>query len=370
MKRFLKKEPVLAAAAALAVISMFFVPPSVRYVSYMDFSVLGILFCLMLNVAGFRELGAFDFISSFLIVKSQSVRLLTILLVNCVFLTSMFVTNDVALIAFVPVTIGIFGLSGRDRLIFVIVMETMAANVGSMLTPIGNPQNLFLYSYYNMHILSFLKTVVPVGAAGYIIIMCAVLASKSSGIEVRLKQKIGLRDKKAMLIYYSCLFVLCVLSVLRLADYRICVPAALLSVAAVNRKLFRKVDYGLLITFVAFFVFAGNIERIGAVKDALSHFITGRAFVVSLIGSQAVSNVPAAMMISPFTKDAAGVLLGVDVGGLGTPVASLASLISLRLYTGSGGAPGRYMLAFAAYNAAALALLAAAAWMYLRLTGL
>ena len=154
---FIKKEKVLVIAAVLALISMVFIAPDAQYLSYIDFPVLGILFCLMAVVAGFKEIGVFDFISTSLIVKSKSIKLLVIFLVNCVFVSSMFITNDVALIAFVPITIGIFNLLKSNRLIFVVVMETIAANMGSMLTPIGNPQNLFLYSFYHMDILDFLK---------------------------------------------------------------------------------------------------------------------------------------------------------------------------------------------------------------------
>ena len=359
--KFIKKDIVLAIAAVLALISMFFIPPSLKYLSYINFSVLGILFCLMAVVAGFMEIGVFNFISAKLLAKSKNLKTLTIILINCVFFSSMFFTNDVALIAFVPITIGIFNILGNERLIFIIVMETVAANMGSMITPIGNPQNLYIYSFYNMNIADFLKVVVPVGIIGYVIITCIILFSKNGSIEILYERQPAAGDIKPLfLAYYSSLFILCILTVLHVLDYRICVIAVLASIVIVNRKLLKKVDYNLLLTFVAFFIFTGNIEQINIIKTAINHFITGRTFILSVLTSQIISNVPAAMMISRFTNDANNLLLGVDVGGIGTLVASLASLISFKLYSKSSGAkPAKYLLTFTVYNAVILVLLSA-----------
>ena len=359
---FIKKETVLFIAAVLAVVSMIFVAPDAQYISYIDFSVIGILFCLMTVVAGLMEIGVFSFISGKLLNKSQNVKFLTVILVNCVFFSSMFFTNDVALIAFVPMTIGIFGILGSEKLIFIIVMETAAANIGSMMTPIGNPQNLYIYSFYGMNIADFLKIAAPAGIIGYVIIMGIMLFSKNRSIEIVFKQGSPALDKNILfLLYYTGLFILCILTVLHVLDYRICVAAVLFSIVILNRKLLKKVDYGLLLTFVAFFIFAGNIERIGVVKTGISMFITGRTYVLSVLSCQIISNVPAAMMISRFTHDVKNLLLGVDIGGLGTPVASLASLISFKLYSKSKDAmPGKYLKVFTVYNISVLAALSAA----------
>jgi len=278
-------------------------------------------------------------------------------LVNCVFFTSMLLTNDVALIAFVPITISIFHFAGREKLIGTVVLETLAANIGSSLTPIGNPQNLYLYSFYHINILDFFKTVLPPVIIGYAAITLALLFSKKRGLELSVGQKPEKVNKKAMILYFG-IFALCILTVLHIVDYRICVSAALISNLIFDRELLKKVDYCLLLTFVFFFIFTGNIERLPIVESALGVFVSGKAFAASVISSQIISNVPAAMMISRFTADANSVLLGVNVGGLGTPIASLASLISFKLYAKSENAsPAKYMGVFLLYNAAFLLLL-------------
>jgi len=359
----IKKEAVLFIAALFALFSMFLVPLGVQYFSYIDYPVLGILFCLMLVVAGLRKLGVFDFLSLKLLTRAKSVKHLYILLINCVFVFSMFVTNDVALIVFVPLTIGIFDFIGHKKLIFTIVMETLAANLGSMLTPIGNPQNLYIYSFYNLDIPAFFGYVLPVGLVSYVVIMAILLLSRNEnrGVKFENKFKMGtikLDNVKKLLLYYAGLFILCIVTVLRVLDYRICVLVVLAATLIVDRELLKKVDYGLLLTFTCFFIFVGNLGRIDAVKDTLSLFLEGRVFIVSILSSQIISNVPAAMMISDFTRDVRNLLLGVNIGGLGTPVASLASLISFRFYSRSkNSASGKFLAVFSVYNIAILLLL-------------
>ena len=355
---FIKKEAVLFIAAVFAFLSIVFVKPDARYFSYIDYSVLGILFCLMVVVAGLKELGVFEYLSQWLLRRTSSVKSLSILLVSSVFVCSMFITNDVALITFVPMTIGVFSRSARKKLIFIVVMETVAANLGSMMTPIGNPQNLYIYSFYRLHILSFLKCVLPAGIVSYFIIIGFILIFQNGSIEFVIRQRVKLGNKKKLLLYYMGLFLLCIAAVFHILDYRICVLIVLAATFMVDKKLLRKVDYSLLLTFVCFFVFAGNLERIGAVKDGLSLFLTDRVFVASVLCSQFISNVPAAMMISRFTEDTRNLLLGVNIGGLGTPVASLASLISFRLYSRSiDAAPGRFLGIFTICNISILVLL-------------
>jgi len=358
---FIKKETVLVVAALFAGASAIAVPPDARYLDYIDYSVIGILFCLILTVAGFVKWGAFGFISAKLITKAKDIKILGIILVNCVFFTSMLLTNDVALIAFVPITISIFSFAGKEKLIKTVVLETVAANIGSSLTPIGNPQNLYLYTFYRIDILAFLKIVLPPAIVGYAAITGVLLFSKKRGLELSVGQEPEAINKKALILYFG-IFALCILTVLHIVDYRICVAAAIISNLVFDRKLLKKVDYCLLLTFVFFFVFTGNIERLPAVESALTYFVSGKAFLTSVLSSQIISNVPAAMMISRFTSDAKSVLLGVNVGGLGTPIASLASLISFKLYAKSDGAsPAKYMGVFLLYNVAFLLLLSAAA---------
>ena len=355
----IKKEAVLCIASIFALVSMIFIPPDVHYFSYIDYSVLVILFCLMIVTAGLRDLGVFNLLSRKLLAGTRSVKFLSIILVNCVFFCSMFMTNDVALITFVPISIGIFSLARHKKLIFIIVMETLAANLGSMLTPIGNPQNLYIYSFYRLTILSFLKDVMPLGILSYVIIMGIILISQNGIIDIKPEQKAEWRKKKPLL-YYTVLFMLCIAAVLRFLDYRICILIVSIATFIVDKKLFKKVDYSLLLTFICFFVFAGNLERMDFVRDTLSRFLEGRVFIVSILSSQVISNVPAAMMISRFTQDVRQLLLGVNIGGLGTPVASLASLISFKIYSRSeSSAPGKFLGIFAMYNISILLLVSA-----------
>ncbi|MCL2493848.1 MAG: SLC13 family permease [Clostridiales bacterium] len=292
----LKKEAILFIAALLALLSMIAVPPDARYGSYIDYSVLGLLFCLMAAVAGLKNSGLFDSLSQRLLVRVHTVKFLTAVLASCVFVCSMFMTNDVALLTFVPITLGIFARVDRKKLIFAIVMETLAANMGSMLTPIGNPQNLFIYSFYRLNILRFFEYVLPIGVISYLVIMGLILVFQNGAMDApRPKIETGIAKK-----------------------------------------------------------------QIDAVRNALSLFLEGRVFIVSVLGSQVISNVPAAMMLSRFTTDARQLLLGVNIGGLGTPIASLASLISFRLYSQSeGAAPGKFFKVFTVYNVALLLVLCA-----------
>jgi len=351
---------ILFISAALACISMFVVPPDIEYFSYIDYSVLGILFCLMTVVTGLRELGIFGYLSQRLLIRTKNVKLLTVLLVNIVFFSSMFITNDVALILFVPITLEIFAHSKSQGLIFIIVMETLAANLGSMLTPIGNPQNLYIYSFYQLDILSFFQYLLPIGAVSYAMLIGLTLFSKNSHIDITLEPEIQLRNLTKQLSYYIIMFLICIATVLHFVDYKICVLLVLIATLIADKKILAKVDYGLLLTFVCFFIFVGNLERIDAIKNALSLFLKGRVFIVSALCSQIISNVPAAMMISRFTTDIQPLLLGINIGGLGTPVASLASLISFKLYSRSkGSAPIKYLGTFTVYNLTLLLLLSA-----------
>ena len=355
MIRWIKKETVLVIAVILSLASMIAVPPSAGYLHYIDYSVIGILFCLMLAVAGFTELGVLRSISVKLTTKANNIKILRMILVNCVFFSSMFFTNDVALIAFVPITVSIFRLIGQETLISTIILETLAANIGSMLTPIGNPQNLYLYSFYHIPISAFLKIVLPIGIVGYILMMGCLLVSKNGRITVAMQYQPDRKNKKILLPYFVCIFLLCIGTVLHVIDYRLCVAAVLVSILILDKKLLKKVDYGLLLTFAAFFIFVGNVQQMPIVRDTLSYFLADKTLGTSIVSSQIISNVPAAMMISHFTTDARGALLGVNIGGIGTPIASLASLISFKLYAKSDGAvPIKYLKLFTVYNAAFL----------------
>lgn len=353
IQKFIKKELVLVLAVLAAAVSMVFVPPSVNYITYIDFSVLGILFCLMVVVAGFLKTGLFDFLSEKLLSRFEDTKKISAILVLLCFFSAMLITNDVALLTFVPLTITILGALPPKQLIAVLVLESVAANLGSMLTPIGNPQNLYLYSFYSMEIGAFMRTVLPLGIFSLFLVFCGVLLLGNSKI-TSLTPKAATLDRRGLLLYLL-LFALCILSVLRLLDYRLCVLITVAVLMVFERGLLLRVDYALLCTFVAFFIFVGNLGSIAPIRAALSVLTTGRELFMGIALSQLISNVPAAIMLSAFTTNAEALLMGVNIGGLGTLIASLASLICYKLYLKSENPkPGLFLLIFTVINVTAL----------------
>lgn len=365
MKRiliFLKKEIVLTISALLAVVSIFFVPPSKAYLDYIDFKTLSILFALMLVVAGFRKSGFFDLCINKLISKVKKTRALEFILVFACFFVSMLITNDVALIAFVPFAILLLNaVNAREHLIRVIVLQTIAANLGSMVTPIGNPQNLFLFTTFNMSIGDFFQTLFPYALATVFLLTLCLLFIKNKPIDsknVESSENSALTFPLFKLIILALLFGIALLSVLRVLDYRIMLGIVVVAVAIIDFRLFAKADYILLLTFVAFFILVGNLKNIPQIHDFLSSVMNGNEFFVSLLSSQVISNVPAAVLLSGFTDNAKALLLGTDIGALGTIIASMASLISLRLYGSDKDAKkGKYFACFTIMNIIFLAFM-------------
>ncbi len=361
---FIKKEAVLCISLCAALISMIFVPPNAGYLGYVDWSVLGLLFCLMTAVQGFSAVGAFGRLSRLLTKSIHNTRALGALLSLMCFLLAMLVTNDVALITAVPLTITLF--KGRERAaIRTIILETAAANLGSMATPMGNPQNLYIYSHYQMPLGEFFTTMLPPAVISLLLLAASVvlIPSESVTCESAPPEKTGASAgmRRYRVIVCCVIAAVCLLTVVRVIDWRICLAAAVVLAAASDPKILARVDYGLLGTFVCFFVFVGNISSMPVVRTAVSEAVGGREMLVGAALSQVISNVPCAVMLSGFTENARQLLLGVNFGGLGTLIASLASLISFKLYIRSEGAKkGRYFVEFTVYNFALLAALFAA----------
>lgn len=349
IKKFLCTQTVLAVSLLCALISMIIIPPSGKYLSYINFSTLILLFCLMAAVAGFNNTGIFVKISSFLTSKCHSARLLTFILMNVCFFSSMLITNDVALITFVPVTTALFssaGINKKNNLIFAVIIETAAANLGSMMTPIGNPQNIFICSNYQLYPSDFIKIMLPYGIISYIILSAMTFLIKNEKIEpIKNISKNPL--PKIKILMYSAVFIICILTVSGFINEYICLALCCFIIAAADFKIFAKVDYALLATFVCFFIFSGNIGNIEKIQVFISSVINGNEIISSALISQIISNVPSAVLLSGFTQNAGKLLVGVNIGGLGTPIASLASLISYKYYTKSENARnGKYMTFF------------------------
>ncbi|MCR4784514.1 MAG: anion permease [bacterium] len=335
---FIHNETVLCLAALIAFISVFFTRPDLgNYLSYIDFRVLEMLFCLMATAAGLQRVGFFKYIAHSLHRYCQSQTVLANLLVMLCLGAAMFITNDVALIVFVPFTLQVLDHMEARHLIFVIVMETVAANLGSMLTPIGNPQNIFLYSFYNLDPGQFLKIVWPWFFIILVLIQIYMRIGKIpadsdlKAAEPQPEADVPTLDKPVLSRYLILLF-LCLLAVAKLISPHLCLGITLAWLLAADREVLKHIDYLLLLTFVCFFIFVGNTSQISWVKEAVGGLIIGHELYAGALLSQLISNVPAAVMLASFTPNGAPLLLGVNLGGLGTLVASLASLISYRLY--------------------------------------
>ena len=358
IREFVKKEIVFSIALGLTLISMLIVPPNANYVECIDFKVLALLFCLMAVVEGFNKIGLFEVISYQVLSRTKNSRTIGILLTMVCFFSAMLVTNDVALITFVPLTFILLGDNDDEKdVIFIVVMETIGANLGSMMTPIGNPQNLYLYSYYDMNIGEFFGIVLPYGILSLILILVVMwMRLKKSQLDIEIS-KAGLKSK-LKLTEYVILFVLCLMVVLNKLEYPICFGIILVMLLITDREILKKVDYILLLTFVCFFVFVENVGSIESVRTFISNMIEGKTILVGVGLSQVISNVPAAAMLAGFTQDAKGLILGVDIGGLGTLVASLASLISYKFYAQKYPKNiGKYIKTFTIYNVIFLAIL-------------
>ena len=356
--QFLKKEPVLMISAVLAAVSMAAVPPSAAYLAYIDVRVLCLLFCLMGVVAAFQECGLFTVLAQKLLAGEKSFRMVSIMLVMLPFFTSMLVTNDVALITFVPFAVLVLELAGRQKeLIRVVVLQTVAANLGSMATPVGNPQNLYLYARYHLGAGEFFGLLLPLVFVSFLLLFVAAAWGGKESIQVSFPEKAVVIGRKRLLAFGG-LFVLCLLSVFHVVHYLVLTAVVIVVLGAISPKLLRQVDYGLLITFVFFFIFSGNLGQMPAVYDVLASMLEKNTLLCSAAVSQLISNVPAAVLLSGLTEDWKGLLAGVDVGGLGTPVASLASLISMKFYMRTENRNmSRYMLYFTVVNVVGLVIL-------------
>lgn len=377
---FVKKETVLCIAGLLAVVSMFIIHPSADCFGYIDYRVLALLFCFMAVVAGFRSVGLFEWLIKKMLCYVKNARQLELVLVLGCFFASMWITNDVALLTFVP----------------------FAANLGSMCTPIGNPQNLYLYSLSGGPVTAFLKLMFPVTAVSLGLLLVTSLCipkreikvqaeraileqraagrkaagraisdrkaadrglsdRKMSGVEVSDKEEMvreNAKDEKVRLCGYLTLFFLCILTVLHVLDYRMLLAIVIGVLFVLDRQLFTKPDYMLLITFVAFFILVGNIKNMDGFSAFLRTHVGGHELAASIFASQIISNVPAAVLLSGFTENINALILGTNIGGLGTLIASMASLISYKQYALTPQSEkGKYMLVFTGWNVVFLVIL-------------
>lgn len=370
---FIKKEAVLCAALLLGAVSMFLVPPDKEYPGYIDFRVLGLLFALMVVMAGLRELGVFDKIAHVMLKRADNSRKLCLVMVFLCFFSAMLITNDVALITFVPFTILLLKMAEMESLaVPLVVYETVAANLGSALTPIGNPHNLYLYTAFEMALPDFLRTMAPItGISAILLLFCVFTIKKEALLTEKpesMNQEEGSAEKRKgskglLSAFYGLTFLLSLLTVLRVLPFWIPFGIALFGAMLLRRRVLLQVDYSLLATFVGFFIFVGNMGRIDAVSSLLARLLDGREVLVAFLTSQVISNVPAAALLSGFTENAKALLVGVNIGGLGTLIASMASLISYKyIVKEMPEKKGKYFWYFTLVNLVFAALLLLAAY--------
>ena len=380
VKELFQKETVCCIAFLLAVISIFFVSPSKNYISYIDFRVLALLFCLMAVVRGFSSIGVFTRLGTMLLTHVHSLRMLSALFIFLCFFFGMLITNDVALITFVPFTILVLSMAEQKKfLIPVIVLETIAANLGSMLTPLGNPQNLYLYTISGLSIGAFVRIMLPYSFVSAILLLIFILflpkdtvstataantanstntvtASNTSNVICEAVK--ARKNSRILFTAYLILFLLCLLTVLHILPYQIMFLLVLTGFLLLDYRVLKDVDYFLLLTFLCFFIFIGNMKQISLVHELISKLLVHHEVLMGIGASQIISNVPAAILLSGFTDDYSALLIGVNLGGLATLIASLASLISFKFYTNSNGNDTRRFLGiFTLYNVIFLGVL-------------
>lgn len=356
---FIKANAVTLIAALAALITSFIIPPDKAYLDYFDFKTLTCLFCVLAVVCALRNVRFFYTMAKAIIRKFKNAKICVLALVYITFIGSMLIANDMALLTFLPLGYFVLHTTGKEKyMAFTFIMQNIAANLGGMLTPFGNPQNLFLYSRFNIPDAEFISIMfAPFILAITLITACCLLFVKSEPLVIE-ERAASLPWPRVTV--YLILFALSILIVFRSIPYYIGLIVIPLALLFLDRQALLQVDYGLLLTFVFFFIFSGNMARIDAVREFFSFLLEKNTLVVSALSCQFISNVPSAVLLSQFTDNYRQLLLGVNIGGVGTLISSLASLITFREYSKQD--PGhtlRYIVKFSAFNFAFLIILIA-----------
>ena len=372
---FLREHAVLVVAAVAAAASALAVPPDEAYLGYFDWKTLGCLFCVLAVASALRLMGAFDRAARAVIARFRSPGPLALALVLTTAALSCVATNDMALIMMLPLSAATLIGAGHARLVApVFVLQSLAANLCGMIMPFGNPQNLYLYSYYGLHLGDFLRTMAlpfALSTAGVVACtwwLCGQLGLQSTAEAIRTSTTAPMPLSRRRLVAYGLLLALTLLAVFHIVPIAAAVVIVAATLAALDRRALVAVDWGLLATFACFFVFAGNMARVPEVSAWLSPLMADHGLLVSAGLSQIISNVPAAVLLSHFAGAWQPLLIGVNIGGAGTLVGSLASLITLQHFTSvrkvfpqTAALPelstSRFLVLFSVLNFAFLAIL-------------
>ena len=328
----IKENIVLIIAIIAAIVTSFIIPPDAMYLEYFDLKTLSCLFCVLAVVCALRNIKFFYTLAREIVRRFKNARIAILALVYITFIGSMLIANDMALLTFLPLGFFILSTTKKEKyLAFTFIMQNIAANLGGMLTPFGNPQNLYLYSKFNIPDGEFVTIMFPPFILAIALItLCCLIFVKNEALEIEesdVKLPIG------RVVIYLALFAVAIMMVFRFMPYWVGLIIIPLALMFLDRKALMQVDYGLLFTFVFFFIFAGNMGRIGVVRDFFSYLLNINTLVFSAASCQVISNVPSAILLSQFTDNYRELLLGVNIGGAGTLIASLASLITFKEYT-------------------------------------
>lgn len=355
--RFVKKEVVLSIAIVATVITIFFVPIDKEYLDYFEYKTLIALFCMLAVVAGLKNTNVFELISKKLIGLFKTRRAVICCLIYGTFFFDMIVANDMSLITFLPLTYIVLHSTNNDKyLAITFILQTIAANMGGMITPYGNPQNLYLYSYYNIPTLEFFGMLLIQSITVAVLLFIASLFIKNEPLTLKNEEKFEIKKKE--LIVYAILFVFVILSIFRVVPHVVTLAIVVLAVLIVDRQRFKYVDYALLATFCVFFIFSGNIARIPAIKELISSIVAENTLIAGIVSCQFISNVPTAIFLSKFTENYRDLLVSVNIGSLGIIISSLASLITLKEYLKhQPKGLKKYMIKFTLVNTAFLVVL-------------
>lgn len=354
---FCKKNAMLLIAVTLALLTMFVIPPDHAYAEYFDWKTLSCLFATLAVVCALKSIRFFTYLARKIVTLAGNTRMAILALMGITFIGSMFMANDMALLTFLPLGYDVLSTTKQEKYIpFTFIMQNISANLGGMLTPFGNPQNLFLYEKFHISSSTFVSIMaIPFAVAILLIFVCCMTIKKEKLV---IAEKITIPLPKGRAALYLVLFACAILMVMRVLPWWIVLIGitAVLLIAA--PQALAKVDFGLLGTFFAFFIFAGNLARVEPVRELLSQLLAVNPLWVSAISCQLISNVPSAILLSQFTEAYPALLMGVNIGGTGTLIASLASLITFREYASHYPKKiGAYVKLFSLLNFGFLAVL-------------
>ncbi len=330
--QFVKNNVVMLVALVAAAVTTVIIPPDSEYLGYFDFKTLSCLYCVLAVVCALRNIKFFYTLAQKIVELFKNIRLCVLALVYITFIGSMLIANDMALLTFLPLGFFVLNSTGKQKyMAFTFIMQNIAANLGGMLTPFGNPQNLYLYTKFNIPNGEFMSIMAPPFAVAIVLItICCIIFVKPEPLKIE-GEKVSLPVGKTAL--YLCLFALSIAIVFRGIPYLVGLVVITAVLIFADRDALKKVDYPLLLTFVFFFIFAGNMARIDVVINIFSNLLSKNTLLFSTASCQVISNVPSAILLSQFTDNYADLLVGVNIGGAGTLIASLASLITFREYT-------------------------------------